>query len=62
MEKSNCFKIVFLRRIVNTEDSSKQGIVRNFSLIVMRRVFDNRKLDICFLEHSEKQFTYATAL
>ena len=45
MEKSNCFEIVFLRRI---------AIVRDFSLIGVKRNFDNKKLEICFLGHSEK--------
>ena len=55
MWKSNCFEIVLLRQIANTAAcSSKQGIVRNCSLIGARQDFDNRKLEICFLEHSEK--------
>ena len=46
MGKSNCFEIVFLRRIANTVPcSSKRGIVRDFSLIGARRDFDNRKLE-----------------
>ena len=62
MWKSNCSEIVFWRRIANTAAcSSKRAIVRYFSLIGARRDFDNRKLKICFLEHSEKLCTYATA-
>ena len=46
MGKSNCFEIVFLRRIANTVPcSSKRGIVRDISLIEARRDFDNRKLE-----------------
>ena len=58
MGKSNCFEcfeIVFLRRTVNTTvGSSKQGITSDFSLIGARQDFDNTKLEICFLGHSEK--------
>ena len=55
MGKSSCFEIVFLRRIANTAACSyKQGTVRDFSLIGARRDFDNKKLEICFLGHSEK--------
>ena len=54
MGTSNCFEKVFFRRFANTTAcSSKHGIVRVFSLIGARRDFDNRKLEICFLEHSE---------
>ena len=55
MGKSNCFEIVFLRWIANTAAcSSKQGVVRDFPLIGARRDIDNRKLEICFLEHNHK--------
>ena len=55
MGRSNCFEIMFLRRIGNIAAcSSKQGIVWGFSLIGARRDFDNRKLEVCFLGHSEK--------
>ena len=55
MRKSNCFEIVFLRRIANTAAcSSKLGIGRDFSLIGVRQDFDNKKLEICFLGHLEK--------
>ena len=57
MGTSNCFEIVFFRRFANTTAcSSKHGIVRVFSLIGARRDFDNRKLEICFLEYSENSF------
>ena len=62
MGKLNCFEIVFLRQIANTAAcSSKWGIARDFSLIGARQDFNNRKLEIYFLQHSKKQFTYATA-
>ena len=55
MRKSNYFEIVFLRRIANTAAcSSKRGIVWDFSLTAVRRDFDNKKLEICFLGYSEK--------
>ena len=56
MGKSNCFEIVFLRRIANTAaGSSKRGFVRDFSLIGERWDFDNKKLEVQnFLGHSEK--------
>ena len=62
MVKSNYFEIAFLRRIANTEACSfKWGIVRDFYLIIARWDFHNKKLETCFLEYSEKYFTYATA-
>ena len=55
MGKSNCFEIIFLRRIANTAAcTSKWGIVRDFSLIGASRDFDKKKLEICFLGHSKK--------
>ena len=55
MGKSNCFEIVFLRRIANVAVcSSKRSIVMDFSLIGARRDCDKEKLEIYFLEHSEK--------
>ena len=55
MGKSNCFEIVFLRRIANVAVcSSKRSIVMDFSLIGARRDYDKEKLEIYFLEHSEK--------
>ena len=47
---SNCFEIVFLRRIANTAScTSKRGIV----FIGVGIDFNNSKIEICFLEHSE---------
>ena len=55
MGESNYLEIVFFRQIANTAGcSSKRGIVKDFSLIRARRDFDNRNLEIYFLEYSEK--------
>ena len=55
MGESNCFEIVFLRRIAKAATcSSKRSIVSDFSLIGARRDYDEEKLEIYFLEHSEK--------